>query len=129
MADNDKMAQTEAADAYVGAVVIDVNDVARMTEFWRRALGYDVETETADWAKLVDPRLRRTNVSIQLVPEPRAGKNRLHLDLYANDQRAEVQRLLALGATHVREPSEGEDFVVLADPEGNLFCVIDKSGG
>jgi hypothetical protein len=65
------------------------------------------------------------NVGIQKVPEPRVGKNRLHLDLYAADREGEVRRLLGLGATvHPREPEPDEDFVVLADPEGNLFCVI-----
>jgi hypothetical protein len=56
------------------------------------------------------------------------GKNRLHLDLYTSDQQGEVARLLALGATrHDRTPEPGEDFVVLEDPEGNLFCVIEKA--
>jgi hypothetical protein len=57
------------------------------------------------------------------------GKNRLHLDLYAADQAGEVQRLLGLGATiHPRTPEPDEDFIVLADPEGNLFCVIQADG-
>jgi hypothetical protein len=64
-------------------------------------------------------------VSLQLVPEPRVGKNRLHFDLYAADQKREVERLLGIGATlHPRTPEPDEDFIVLADPEGNLFCVI-----
>jgi hypothetical protein len=54
------------------------------------------------------------------------GKNRLHFDLHAEDQEGEVERLLGIGATvHSRTPEPGEDFVVLADSEGNLFCVID----
>ena len=58
----------------------------------------------------------------------RAGKNRLHLDLYTDDQQAEVERLLRIGATrHPRTPEADEDFIVLEDPEGNLFCVIDKA--
>jgi hypothetical protein len=66
-------------------------------------------------------------VSLQRVPEPRVGKNRIHLDLYAEDQGAEVQRLLELGATrHARTIDPGEDFVALEDPEGNVFDVIDK---
>ncbi|MBA3290447.1 MAG: VOC family protein, partial [Actinobacteria bacterium] len=68
------------------------------------------------------------NVSIQQVPEKRVGKNRLHLDLYTDDQEDEVERLLELGATRQpRIPEEGEDFIVLEDPEGNLFCVIDTT--
>jgi catechol 2,3-dioxygenase-like lactoylglutathione lyase family enzyme len=112
---------------YVGSVVIDVNDVERMRSFWEAALGYDVDHAGDDWVKLTDPNERGVTVSLQLVPERRAGKNRLHLDLYASNRMGEVERLEGLGAERVRGPQEGEDFVVLADPEGNLFCVIDKS--
>jgi catechol 2,3-dioxygenase-like lactoylglutathione lyase family enzyme len=111
----------------VGSVVIDCNDVATMSAFWREALGYAPRDEPDDdWAILTDPAGAGPNVSIQLVPEPRVGKNRLHLDLYTTDQAGEVERLFAAGATrHPRTPEPDEDFVVLADPEGNLFCVID----
>jgi hypothetical protein len=55
------------------------------------------------------------------------GKNRLHLDLYTSEPDAEVERLLALGATcHARNVEPDDDFTVLADPEGNLFCVVAK---
>ena len=65
-------------------------------------------------------------MSLQQVPERASEKNRLHFDLYTTDQEAEVGRLLGIGATrHPREPEPDEDFIVLADPEGNLFCVID----
>jgi hypothetical protein len=53
----------------------------------------------------------------------------LHLDLYTDDPEGEVERLLHLGATVYRPRESGEDFVVLADPEGNLFCVVDTRGG
>jgi hypothetical protein len=84
---------------------------------------------------LSDPEGKNVNVSLQKQPanrlgkgRSRIGKNRLHFDLYAKDQPREVERLLALGATrHPRTPEPGEDFVMLADPEGNLFCVIDAS--
>ena len=79
---------------------------------------------------LRDPAGGNVNVSLQRVPEPRVGKNRLHFDLYTDDQAGEVDRLLALGATrHPRTPDPDDDFVVLEDPEGNLFCVIDTSRG
>jgi Glyoxalase-like domain len=69
------------------------------------------------------------NVSLQQVPEPRSGKNRLHFDLYTDDQEGEVERLLAIGAARrPRTPGPDEDFVVLEDPEGNLFCVVDTAG-
>ena len=112
---------------YVGSVVIDVNDIATMRVFWQKALGYVEDHASDDWVKLVDPNDKGVTVSLQLVPEPREGKNRLHLDLYAQDQMAEVERLEGLGAGRERGPKEDEDFVVLSDPEGNLFCVIDQS--
>jgi hypothetical protein len=111
----------------VGSVVIDCNDFAAMSVFWRDALGYAFKGLVEDdWVILHDPAGRNVNVSIQKVPEPRRSKNRLHFDLYTEDQEAEVERLLALGATrHPRTPEPDEDFVVLQDPEGNLFCVVD----
>ena len=110
----------------VGAVVIDCNDFEAMHAFWRDALGYEEGYRDVDFVILKDPEGVNVNVSISQVPEPRVGKNRLHLDLYANDQAGEVERLLGLGAKlHDRVPEEGEDFIVLEDPEGNLFCVID----
>ena len=114
----------------VGSVVVDCNDFAAMLAFWRAALRYEPREPPEDgWVILGDPAGSDVNVSLQQVPEPRVGKNRLHLDLYTDDQAGEVERLLALGATrHPREPEPDDDFVVLEDPEGNLFCVIDTSG-
>ena len=114
----------------VGNVVVDCNDLRPMMEFWREALHYEPKyPPEEDWVLLRDPGGRDVNVSLQVVPEPRAGKNRLHLDLYADDQSAEIERLVGLGAKRFpRTPEPGEDFVVLEDPEGNLFCVIDAAG-
>lgn len=112
----------------VGSVVIDCNDLDAMFAFWREALRYEPGYRDVDFVILHDPDRKNVNVSISQVPEPRVGKNRLHLDLYTDDQQGEVERLLKLGAKiHPRVPEEGEDFVVLEDPEGNLFCVIDAA--
>jgi hypothetical protein len=115
---------------HVGSVVIDCNDVAPMVAFWQGALRYvPRDPPGEDFAVLRDPEGAHVNVSLQLVPEKRAGKNRLHLDLYTENQHEEVQRLLALGATrHRRVPEPDDDFILLEDPEGNVFCVVDKSG-
>jgi catechol 2,3-dioxygenase-like lactoylglutathione lyase family enzyme len=115
----------------VGSVVIDCNDFEKMLAFWRGALGYVPRYPPEDdWVILRDPSGDNVNVSLQKVPEPRVGKNRLHFDLYTQDQAGEVDRLLGIGATRVpRTPEPGEDFIVLADPEGNLFCVIDARPG
>jgi predicted enzyme related to lactoylglutathione lyase len=112
---------------YLGAVVIDVNDLEAMRAFWEEALAYEAAVEHDDWIKLSPPLGGGPNVSLQLVPEPREGKNRLHLDLYSDAPTEEIKRLEELGASVVNAPANG-DFTVLADPEGNLFCVIDRSG-
>lgn len=116
---------------YIGSVVIDCNDFDRMYVFWRAALGYvPREPPEEGWAVLKDPAGVHANVSLQQVPEPRMGKNRLHLDLYTADQDAEVRRLLELGATrYLRTPETGEDFITLQDPEGNVFDVVHKRQG
>jgi hypothetical protein len=114
----------------IGSVVIDCNDFGRMLAFWQAALRYAPrDTVEDDWVVLRDPEGRHVNVSLQVVPEKRIGKNRLHFDLYTDEQEQEVRRLLELGATrHARTPEPGEDFIVLEDPEGNLFCVVDTRG-
>jgi hypothetical protein len=111
----------------IGSVVIDCNDFKRMSAFWQEALHYvPREPAESDWVVLRDPEGRNVNVSLQQVPERPAGKNRLHFDLYTDDQEGEIERLLKIGAMrHPRTPRPDEDFIVLEDPEGNLFCVID----
>jgi catechol 2,3-dioxygenase-like lactoylglutathione lyase family enzyme len=112
----------------IGSVVIDCNDFDTMSAFWQEALRYvPRDPPEPDWVVLRDPNGNSVNVSLQRVPEKRVGKNRLHLDLYTDDPEAEIERLLGIGATrHTRTPEPDEDFVVLRDPEGNLFCIIDK---
>jgi len=113
---------------YVGSVVIDVNDLGLMKDFWEQALAYDTESyEANDWSKLVPPDGHGPNVSLQQVPERKTEKNRLHLDLYSPQPAQEVERLVRLGATVVEEQTDDRDFTLLTDPEGNFFCVIDKT--
>jgi catechol 2,3-dioxygenase-like lactoylglutathione lyase family enzyme len=113
---------------YVGSTVINTTDMARCTEFWTAALGYAVRSADPTFAVLTDPRRRWSNVSLQLTAEPKQGRNRLHLDLYTTDQKGEVERLERLGATRIPwEYPADADFVVMADPDGNEFCVIQTS--
>ena len=113
---------------YVGSTVINTTDVPKGIDFWTAALGYVVRHADPTFAVLTDPRRRWSNVSLQLTEEPKSGRNRLHLDLYATDQDAEVARLQELGATRIPwEYPPDPDFVVLADPDGNEFCVIQTS--
>ncbi len=118
----------EKGTVRIGSIVIDVNDFARMMAFWQAALRYlprRPPTPGDPFVILKDPAGNGPNVSIDGMPPERG---RLHLDLYTDDQEGEVERLLGLGATRYRPRESGEDFVVLADPEGNLFCVVDTKG-
>jgi catechol 2,3-dioxygenase-like lactoylglutathione lyase family enzyme len=120
----------------LGAVVMGVADMRRAVEFWQEALGYQPRPgEASDtWTVLVPPTGTGTALALDLSDRPRQPHPRMHLDLTVADaaeQAAEIERLVALGAVRVdwdRYP-EDPDFVVLADPEGNLFCVIDLSHG
>jgi hypothetical protein len=100
-----------------------------MMAFWQEALHY-VPREPAeeDSVVLKDPEGWGPNLSLNLTSEGPLDDYRLHLDLYSADPEKEVERLLRLGATLKRSLEEGKDFVTLADPDGNLFDVIDKKG-
>ena len=113
---------------YVGSTVINTADMERAIAFWTVALGYVVRDSDATFAVLTDPERRWSNVSLQCSDEPKRGRNRVHLDLYTTDREGEVARLEGLGATHVSwEYEEGHDHVVMADPDGNEFCVVQSS--
>lgn len=106
-------------------------DVRRATEFWGRALGYVPRDKEIDdtWVVLVPPDGVGQNISLMRSETPVQEKPRVHLDLYATEPAEEIERLLGLGASHVDWPDypPDADFTVLADTEGNRFCVIDKS--
>ena len=108
--------------SYIKSLTFDCRDALRAAEFWAAALGSDVdEDSTAEKAFVEAPGWGGPNIWFQAVPEPKTAKNRLHLDLRAPATvRDEVRRLTGLGATVVRD---GEDLVVMADPDGNEFCV------
>jgi catechol 2,3-dioxygenase-like lactoylglutathione lyase family enzyme len=112
----------------IGSVVIRVDDLERQKEFWTAALDYvPREGDDDDFALLRPTNGIGPNVSLDRVRSALQIPPRIHLDLYADDQAAEVERLIGLGATEVhwdRRPPDA-DYVILADPEGNRFCVID----
>jgi predicted enzyme related to lactoylglutathione lyase len=108
--------------------VLRVDDLKRQTEFWEAALGYVRRDDDNDDFVLLRPKdgvgpnlsLDRVDSTVQVPP-------RIHLDLYTEDQAGEIERLIALGATEVhwdKRPPDA-DYVILADPEGNRFCVVD----
>jgi catechol 2,3-dioxygenase-like lactoylglutathione lyase family enzyme len=113
---------------YVGSTVINTADIERGIAFWTAALGYVVRNADVAFAVLTDPERRWSNVSLQLSHEPKRGRNRVHLDLYTADRDAEVARLEALGATRLPWDYEpDDDHIVMADPDGNEFCVIQSA--
>ncbi len=119
------------AEVKIGSIVIRCYHFDRMMTFWRDALQY-VPREPAKngWVVLRDPANNGPNLSLDQVPERRSGpRSRLHLDLYTNNREQEVERLIAIGAT--RYPwryRPNDDFIVLEDPDGNLFCVVQIDG-
>jgi hypothetical protein len=111
---------------------VDVEDVDLMAEFWATALGYTVEKGDDGSAKLYPApgaSIEQPTVWLQASGTPKRGKNRLHLDLVSDGApEVEVERLIGLGATRADVGQTGEEgFVVLADPEGNEFCVLDHA--
>ncbi len=112
----------------VGSIVIRVENLSRMAAFWTAALDYVARVDDSDDFLLLHPRDGvGPNVSLDLNHSRLELPPRFHLDLYADDQAGEVERLKALGATEVhwdRRPPD-TDYVILADPEGNRFCVVD----
>jgi catechol 2,3-dioxygenase-like lactoylglutathione lyase family enzyme len=121
----------------IGVVVLGVSDVQRAAAFWTEALGYEIRADFfGGWATVLQPRAGGPGPRIALQPSetPLQEHPRLHLDLHAAsaaEQEAEVGRLCGLGAQRVDWDSypEDPDFVVLADPEGNRFCVVDLGHG
>jgi predicted enzyme related to lactoylglutathione lyase len=118
----------------VGVVVLGATDVDRAASFWCEALDYEVRRDGfGGWAVVLTPRHGAgVEIALQTSETPPSEHPRLHIDLHVADvaeQDAEVERLVSIGADRVdwdRYPDD-PDFVVLADTEGNLFCVVDLS--
>lgn len=122
-------------------ICVDCSDADGLASFWARALEYEVaappsgfvtwadfsadESLTGErWCQIADPDERGPRVLFHTVTEPKAGKNRLHLDVFVSDGEidTEIARLRELGATHLRTDRDG-GFAVMQDPEGNEFCI------
>ena len=111
-------------------VTIDAHDPRALAEFWREVLGYQIAYDEPHEVG-IEPPDNDAAPALVFVPvtDQKIIKNRVHLDLAPDDQAAEVERLLALGARHV-DIGQGEvPWVVLADPEGNEFCVLTPRDG
>ena len=111
-------------------ISVDCPDPARLAAFWADVLGWRVTSVDTEEVVVEPPAGSREegvvpDLVFLLVPDDKAVKNRLHLDLRPNDQVAEVERLIELGATRVDVGQSSEaTWVVLADPDGNEFCVL-----
>ena len=114
------------------AVAVDCRDAEVLAAFWCAALGTELDRRWRDAHGVEYVQIGtgdRPLLLFQPVPEGRPGKNRLHLDLApeSGTQQAEVERLVGLGATRLADEPE-HPWVVLADPEGNEFCVLPPRG-
>ncbi|CAN5592572.1 VOC family protein [soil metagenome] len=112
----------------IGSIVWGVRDVTRAVQFWSAALSYHPLREPSpDWAILVPNAGPGPQFAITVVTSNAQDHQRHHLDLYADNGAAEIERLIGLGATRVKwRYPPGADYVVLADPDGNTFCVVEK---
>ena len=107
----------------LGSTVINCADLDLMSRFWSQAL-HLAPSATADGDEFRVLRGEHVNLSLQRTATPVSARDQMHLDLYTDDQAAEVERLTRLGARTVRHHREpGDDYVVMTDPEGNQFCV------
>jgi predicted enzyme related to lactoylglutathione lyase len=107
-------------------VVLDCYDPEELMGFWREALGYRVLYSEAALAVLVPPDANTCPLLLQRVPEPKAGKNRMHVDIVTEDVEVEVKRLETLGARRLHHDVRSfgpTRWVTMADPENNEFCV------
>ena len=109
-------------------VVVDAVDSVMLGRWWADALGWVVLNEAADEFEIRPTADRVPGLIFEPVEEGKGGKNRLHFDFRPDDQQAEVERLLSLGARHADVGQGQQSWVVLADPEGNEFCVLSGNG-
>jgi catechol 2,3-dioxygenase-like lactoylglutathione lyase family enzyme len=128
------LVESAAMTAFVSHTSLDCADAYRLSEWWKKVLGYvDVEGDPNlpghEECMILDPGTGHRLLFIE-VPEEKGGKNRLHLDLCprSGTRDEELERLLAAGATEVADlrgkHGPGTGWVVLADPEGNEFCIL-----
>jgi hypothetical protein len=110
----------------LGNITFDCESPARVAEFWGTALGYKVENVNENFAMATHPEGTPPMLLFIKVPEPRTVKNRVHVDMAADNREAEIERLIGMGATRGdthEMPEYGIKWTVLQDPEGNELCV------
>ena len=121
-----KTEQAEGIGAFYG-IVVDVNDLEKAGRFWSRVLGKEILFKDEKYLRL-GKRGERPIIMLQKVPEKHNEKNRVHIDLDVTDLEEAVDRVLGLGGSKIRQVREyGFEWVVMADPDGNEFCLIKHS--
>jgi predicted enzyme related to lactoylglutathione lyase len=105
-------------------ICIDAHDTHALASWWSQVLGWPAEDTDDDDVALRAPAGAGPDWVFLAVPDGKTVKNRIHFDLTPDDQAAEVDRVLALGARHVDIGQGDQTWVVLADPEGNEFCIL-----
>jgi predicted enzyme related to lactoylglutathione lyase len=112
----------------LASIVIDCADPTALAAFWAEAVGYRYHGDVEQYAVLVPAEGEKgPMLLLQRVDEAKAAKNRVHVDVGAADVDAEADRLVAIGATRTGAGNIGDHrWIVLADPEGNEFCVCSE---
>jgi hypothetical protein len=110
-------------------VCIDTSDPRAVVPFWLQLLGYRTDDGLDDpWIHLEPPHPKLPALNFQRVPENKVGKNRIHLDVFVTEPQAWIDRCVALGASRVRLHDDPADwFQLMADPEGNEFCICQEN--
>jgi predicted enzyme related to lactoylglutathione lyase len=109
------------------AIVIDVNDLETCGKFWSQVLGTDILYQDERYLR-IGHKGERPSLLLQRVPERHREKNRVHIDLDVPELDAAVSRVLEMGGQKLRSVSEyGIEWVVMADPDGNEFCLVKHS--
>ncbi len=109
-------------------LVLDCTDPTELARFWCEALGYTTAGSAGNYVMLVDTDGVQPKLLLQAVPEAKPGKNRMHFDIETRDVVGEASRLETLGARRLEAAirnEHGSNWVIMADPEGNEFCVCD----
>jgi predicted enzyme related to lactoylglutathione lyase len=106
------------------SIVVDCADIHAQSTFWAEVLGYRVVSEAEDEVVIAPDESTKPDLVFGIAPEGKSVKNRLHIDLNPDDQEAEVRRLVGLGARRIDIGQGDVPWTVMADPEGNEFCVL-----
>ncbi|WP_022886166.1 VOC family protein [Glaciibacter superstes] len=105
-------------------IVVDCSDLSSLARWWQAATGWQIVDEDGDAIELAPAPGQTPSLMFIKVAEHKQHKNRLHLEWVPDDQQAEVERLISLGASRLDIGQGSASWVVMADPEGNEFCVL-----